>query len=52
MNEILSTHTGKSPATIKSDTDRDLVLTPDDAVQYGVVDKIMEPREIKSYQIG
>lgn len=52
MNEILSTHTGKSVETIKNDTDRDLVLTPEDAISYGVVDKIMQPREVKAYRIG
>jgi ATP-dependent Clp protease protease subunit len=52
MNEILSSHTAKSVETIKNDTDRDLVLTPPEAVRYGVVDKIMEPREVKSYRLG
>lgn len=51
MNEILSTHTGRSVETIKDDTDRDLVLTPQQAIDYGVADRIMQPREVKPYRI-
>lgn len=48
MNEILSRHTGKTVDVIKADTDRDLVLTPEDAISYGVVDRIMQPRQLPS----
>lgn len=52
MNEILSRHTGKSPEVIKADTDRDLVLTPQQAIDYGVADRIMQPRDVPAYRIG
>jgi ATP-dependent Clp protease protease subunit len=54
MNEILSRHTGQSIEKIKTDTDRDLVLTPQDAIAYGVVDRVMQPRDVPatSYRIG
>lgn len=52
MNEILSRHTGHSIDKITADTDRDLVLTPDQAIDYGVVDKVMSPREVAGYQVG
>jgi len=52
MNEILSRHTGKSPEVIKADTDRDLVLTPQQAIDYGVADQIMQPRDVPAYRIG
>lgn len=52
MNEILSRHTGHSIDKITADTDRDLVLTPDEAIDYGVVDKVMSPREVAGYQVG
>jgi ATP-dependent Clp protease protease subunit len=45
MNEILSRHTGQPIEKIKTDTDRDLVLPPQQAVDYGVADRIMSPRE-------
>jgi ATP-dependent Clp protease, protease subunit len=46
MNQILSGHTGHPVDKITADTDRDLVLTPDEAIAYGLVDKVMSPREV------
>jgi len=34
INEILSVHTGQPIDRILEDTDRDFILTPDEAVQY------------------
>ena len=36
--EILASHTGRTPAQVREDTERDLILTPYAAVEYGVVD--------------
>ena len=44
LEEILSGHTGRTPQQIREDTDRDLVLTADAAVAYGVVDEVLRPR--------
>ncbi|QDP98349.1 ATP-dependent Clp protease proteolytic subunit [Microlunatus elymi] len=52
LNEILSRHTGQSVDKIKTDTDRDLVLTPEDAITYGLVDRIMQPRQVPAYKVG
>jgi ATP-dependent Clp protease protease subunit len=54
MNEVLSRHTGQPVDKIKTDTDRDLILTPEQAIAYGVVDQVMQPREVSrsAYQIG
>jgi len=52
MNEILSRHTGQPVDKIKTDTDRDLVLAPDQAISYGVVDRVMQPRQVQAYKIG
>ncbi|MCL2371312.1 ATP-dependent Clp protease proteolytic subunit [Candidatus Saccharibacteria bacterium] len=41
LNEILSQNTGKPFKTIERDTDRDYWLSADDAVDYGLVDKIL-----------
>jgi ATP-dependent Clp protease protease subunit len=46
MNQILSRHTGQTIDKIKSDTDRDLVLSPEEAIDYGVVDRVMQPRQL------
>jgi ATP-dependent Clp protease, protease subunit len=45
MEEILSEHTGHSMAKIRSDTDRDLTLTAEGAVGYGLADRVLVRRE-------
>jgi ATP-dependent Clp protease protease subunit len=44
LEEILSRHTGRSAEQIREDTDRDLVLTANAAVDYGLVDEVLRPR--------
>jgi len=41
LNEILSSHTGKPIETIEKDTERDFFLTAEEAVKYGLVDKLI-----------
>jgi len=43
LNGILANHTGQSEEKIKNDTERDYWLTAQDAVEYGLVDKVLEP---------
>lgn len=43
LNSILSSHTGQSVDKIKNDTERDYWLTAQEAVEYGLVDKVLEP---------
>lgn len=45
LNEILAHHTGQPLEKIHTDTERDFILEADDAVRYGLVDKIIERRE-------
>jgi ATP-dependent Clp protease protease subunit len=44
LNEILVKHTGKNLKKIQQDTDRDYIMTAEEAVEYGVVDGVMSPR--------
>jgi ATP-dependent Clp protease protease subunit len=44
LNKILSSHTGKSMETIQEDTDRDNFMSADEAVQYGIIDAVLEQR--------
>jgi len=44
LNEILVEHTGQPMDIIKKDTDRDFFLTADDAVEYGLIDKVIKRR--------
>jgi ATP-dependent Clp protease protease subunit len=46
LEEILSRHTGRTPEQVRADTDRDLVLTPDAALEYGIVDEVLQPRKL------
>lgn len=39
---IIQNHTGKDYETIKKDADRDNYMSPQEALDYGLIDKIME----------
>jgi ATP-dependent Clp protease, protease subunit len=45
LNEMLSNDTGQDVARIAKDTDRDFVMTADEAVVYGLVDEVIASRE-------
>src|SRR5687768_3954191 len=45
LNEILAKHTGQKIETIEKDTDRDNFLSATQAVEYGLVDKVLVSRE-------
>jgi ATP-dependent Clp protease protease subunit len=44
LEEVLARHTGKDVATLRRDTDRDLVLSAEAAVAYGVADHVLRDR--------
>lgn len=46
LEEILAAHTHRTPAQVREDTDRDLILTPQAALEYGVIDAILTSREV------
>jgi ATP-dependent Clp protease protease subunit len=43
LNEILSYHTKQPVEKIAEDTDRDIFMTPEQAVEYGLIDGILTP---------
>ena len=45
LNEILARHTGQSLEVIERDTDRDFFMGAQEAVKYGLVDKMLVSRE-------
>jgi ATP-dependent Clp protease protease subunit len=45
MNRLLSEHTGQPIETIERDTDRDNWMTAEEAVAYGLIDKVIEKRQ-------
>jgi ATP-dependent Clp protease protease subunit len=44
LNRLLAQHTGKPIEQIDRDTDRDNFLTPDEALEYGLIDKVLQSR--------
>ena len=44
MNAIMAEHTGKTVEQLAKDTERDNFMTANDALAYGLIDKIQEPR--------
>ncbi|MBA3035195.1 MAG: ATP-dependent Clp endopeptidase proteolytic subunit ClpP [Desulfobacterium sp.] len=46
LNEILSYHTGKNMDVMTKDTDRDFFLTAEDAVEYGLIDRVIRQRDV------
>src|SRR6185436_466506 len=45
LNEIMAKHTGKPLEVIARDTERDFFMGAEDAVKYGIVDKVLVSRE-------
>jgi ATP-dependent Clp protease protease subunit len=43
MNELLANHTGQPLEKIERDSDRDFYMTADEAKDYGIVDKVINP---------
>ena len=41
LNKILAKNTGKTPAQIEKDSDRDYYMTAEEAKKYGIVDEII-----------
>jgi len=44
LNKLMAQHTGKSEEEIARDTDRDNFLTSEEALKYGMVDKVLQNR--------
>lgn len=46
LNEILAEHTGQTPERIANDVDRDRFMSPVEAMEYGIIDRILEPGDV------
>jgi ATP-dependent Clp protease protease subunit len=44
LNQIMASHTGQSLETVANDTDRDNFMSAEQAVSYGLVDKVIASR--------
>ncbi|MBY8858300.1 ATP-dependent Clp protease proteolytic subunit [Nocardia sp. CA2R105] len=48
MEAILARHTGKTAEEVRKDTDRDKILTADEAKEYGIVDQVFDYRKLSA----
>ncbi len=46
LNGLLAEHTGQPLEKIAEDTDRDYFLSPPEAVEYGLIDRVADPHQI------
>ena len=44
MNEIMASHTGRTAEELAKDTERDNFMTAKEAMEYGMIDTILEQR--------
>ena len=45
LNQVLATHSGQEIETIAKDTERDNFMSPAEALEYGLVDQILDSRK-------
>jgi ATP-dependent Clp protease protease subunit len=45
LEEIYAQHTGKSQEEISRDMERDFFMSPEEAVQYGIIDSVITHRD-------
>ena len=46
LNQLLARHTGQTPEKVAQDVDRDFIMEPEEAVKYGMIDSIIEQRQL------
>ena len=47
LDETLARHTGQEVDKIRSDTDRDFIMSADEAREYGIIDTVISSRELE-----
>lgn len=48
LEELIARHTGQPLERVAQDTDRDFILTAEEAVDYGIVDEVVERRRLEA----
>ena len=46
LEEVIARHTGQSAEKVHDDTDRDFVMTADEARDYGIIDEVIDSRSL------
>ena len=52
LDQILAEKTGQSLSKITADTDRDFIMTADEAVEYGIIDQVLQSRRLQEVQLA
>ena len=47
LDELLAAKTGQPASKINADTDRDFIMTADEAVEYGIIDRVIQSRQLQ-----
>jgi ATP-dependent Clp protease protease subunit len=45
LNGLLATHAGKDPEVVEGDSDRDFFMSAEQAMDYGLIDKVITKAE-------
>jgi ATP-dependent Clp protease protease subunit len=48
LNQIYADNTGKPLEKIEKDMDRDYFMSPQEALEYGLIDKVLEDRDLEA----
>ncbi|AHI02731.1 ATP-dependent Clp protease proteolytic subunit [Corynebacterium falsenii DSM 44353] len=48
MEETLARHTGRTAEQVRIDTDRDKILTAEEAKEYGIIDQVFDYRKLSA----
>ncbi|HUQ64399.1 MAG TPA: ATP-dependent Clp protease proteolytic subunit [Acidimicrobiales bacterium] len=46
LEQVLSLHTGQSIEKVKKDTDRDFIMSAEEAKEYGIIDEVIMTRDL------
>ena len=52
LNQILAEATGQDPEKVSRDVDRDYIMDPEQALAYGMIDRIISSREAVTLPVG
>ena len=50
LNGMLASDTGQTTERVSKDTDRDYIMTADEAVAYGLIDEVITARDAVSIE--
>jgi ATP-dependent Clp protease protease subunit len=52
LDQILADKTGQKLAKVTADTDRDFIMTAEEAVEYGIIDQVVQSRRLQEVQLA